>query len=69
MRLLSARLLLLLPALAGCAALARSTTTRFTGDLSAAILDQDDLATVRDGAPAYLLAIDGLIEGVTPSFV
>jgi len=29
--------------------------------LGAAILDQDDPATVRDGAPAYLLLVDGLI--------
>jgi hypothetical protein len=53
-------LLLLLP---GCATLARSATTRFAEDLSNAILDQNDVATVRDGAPAYLLAMDGLIEG------
>jgi hypothetical protein len=32
-------------------------------DLRAAVLDQDDPATVRDGAPAYLIALDGLIEG------
>jgi hypothetical protein len=42
-------LLLLLP---GCATLARSATTRFAEDLSNAILDQNDVATVRDGAPA-----------------
>lgn len=29
--------------------------------LGAAILDQDDPATVRDGAPAYLLLLDGFI--------
>jgi tetratricopeptide (TPR) repeat protein len=32
-------------------------------DISAAILDQNDPETVRDGAPAYLLMIDGLIAG------
>jgi hypothetical protein len=32
-------------------------------DLSSAILDQDDPDIVRAGAPAYLLAIDGLIRG------
>ena len=56
-------LALLLLLLAGCAAMARSATQGFAEDLSLAILDQDDLATVRDGAPAYLLAVDALIEG------
>jgi len=54
---------LLLLLLAGCAAMARSATQGFAEDLSLAILDQDDPATVRDGAPAYLLAVDALIEG------
>jgi hypothetical protein len=56
-------MLSLVLAAAGCAALIRPATSRFTGDLSTAILDQNDPAIVRDGAPAYLLAIDGLIEG------
>lgn len=60
---LAALLLPLVLMSAGCAALARPATNRFAVNLSAAILDQDDLATVRDGAPAYLLAVDGLIEG------
>lgn len=38
-------------------------TQELAGDLTSAILNQDDPATVRDGAPAYLLMIDGLIEG------
>jgi len=53
--------------LSGCAALARSATTGFAENLSNAILDQNDVATVRDGAPAYLLAMDGLIEGDSES--
>jgi hypothetical protein len=32
-------------------------------NLSAAILNQDDPETVRDGAPAYLLLMDSLVEG------
>jgi hypothetical protein len=60
---LAACLLPLALALDGCAALARPATSRFSADLSNAILGQNDLATVRDGAPAYLLAIDALIEG------
>ncbi len=49
--------------LAGCAALMRPATSRFAQNLSTAILDQNDPPTVREGAPAYLLAVDGLIEG------
>jgi hypothetical protein len=38
-------------------------TRRLTGDLGAAIANQDDPATVEAGAPAYLLLADGLIQG------
>jgi len=51
-----------LPSL-GCQMLASSATTRLAENVSAAVLDQDDADLVRDGAPAYLIAIDGLIEG------
>jgi hypothetical protein len=47
----------------GCAALVGRATARLADDLEAALLDQDDPATVRDGAPAFLLMLDGLIEG------
>jgi hypothetical protein len=43
----------------GCASL---VTNRLAGSLGRGILDQDDPQTVRDGAPAYLLLIDGLIQ-------
>jgi hypothetical protein len=49
--------------LAGCAALMRPAGNRFAENLTSSILDQNDVETVRDGAPAYLLAVDGLIEG------
>jgi len=49
--------------LAGCASFFSSTTSRMAGDLSQAIRNQDDPQTVRDGAPAYLLLTDSLIEG------
>ena len=49
--------------LCGCASLMASTTNRMAGDLSQAIRNQDDPKTVRDGAPAYLLLTDSLIEG------
>lgn len=38
-------------------------TEQLAGNLTQAILNQDDPETVRAGAPAYLLLIDGLIEG------
>jgi hypothetical protein len=53
----------LLVLLTGCASLQNSTTSRIAGDLSTAMLNENDLDTVRDGAPAYLLLVDGLIEG------
>ncbi len=49
--------------LSGCASLISSATSRMADNITLAILNQDDPATVRDGAPAYLLMIDGLIEG------
>ena len=54
---------LALSMLSGCASLISSATSRMADNISLAILNQDDPATVRDGAPAYLLMIDGLIEG------
>ncbi len=47
----------------GCAMMASSTTSHLAGDLAGAIANQDDPQTVRDGAPAYLLLVDGLIQG------
>jgi len=62
--LLAAVLLLLLgPVLGGCASLASSAAAGFTANLSTAILEQDDPELVRAGAPAYLLALDGLVAG------
>jgi len=49
--------------LAGCASLIGSVTSRMADNLSLAILNQNDLETVRLGAPAYLLMLDSLIEG------
>ena len=47
----------------GCSSLLESTAGGFANDLSDAILNQDDPETVRDGAPAYLLLVDTLVEG------
>jgi hypothetical protein len=50
-------------ALSGCASMVSSATSKMADNISLAIQNQDDPVTVRDGAPAYLLMIDGLIEG------
>ncbi|MDH3452053.1 MAG: TRAP transporter TatT component family protein [Gammaproteobacteria bacterium] len=44
---------------AGCV----NISERLADSLSGAIQRQTDIETVRDGAPAYLLMIDGLIDG------
>ena len=49
--------------LSGCASLISSATSKMADNITLAILNQDDPQTVRDGAPAYLLMIDGMIEG------
>lgn len=45
--------------ISGCASL---VTNRLAGTLSNSIADQDDPQTVRQGAPAYLILVDGLIQ-------
>lgn len=52
-------LLLLGLSLTACTSM---VTSRLGKNLSQAILNQDDPDTVRAGAPAYLLLVDGLIE-------
>ncbi len=59
----TAALILSLAALSGCASLVSSATSNMADNITLAMLNQDDPATVRAGAPAYLLMIDGLIEG------
>ncbi len=49
-------------AINGCSTIVSSATNSFAGSLSAGILNQNDLQTVRDGAPAYLLLVDGFIS-------
>lgn len=48
-------------ALAGCASLVTSATSGLADNLGAAILNQDDPETVRDGAPAFLLMLDSFV--------
>ena len=47
----------------GCTVLVSSATSGLADDVSAALVDQSDPLLVRDGAPAYLILIDGLIAG------
>ncbi len=62
---LSWPLLLLLTSilLSGCSALMSRATGGLASNLSAAILNQDDPETVRDGVPAYLLMLDSFVAG------
>jgi len=46
---------------AGCSTMMSSATSSLADSLTDAVLDQNDPETVRQGAPAYLLLIDGLI--------
>ncbi|HVF34241.1 MAG TPA: TRAP transporter TatT component family protein [Candidatus Saccharimonadia bacterium] len=50
-------------ALSGCANLASNAMAGLGRDLTAGVLNQDDPQTVADGLPAYLLLLDGLLEG------
>ena len=49
--------------LSGCASIVGSVTSDMADNLTTAILNQNDLETVKTGAPAYLLMIDSMIEG------
>ena len=49
--------------LSACASMMQSATSSMAANLNAAIMNQDDPETVRDGAPAYLLMLDSFIEG------
>jgi len=48
---------------AGCASMMATAGSGLAGNLNTAILNQDDPALVRDGAPAYLLMLDSFVEG------
>ena len=47
----------------GCASLISNAASNFADNLGAAVANQNDPQTVKDGAPAYLLLLDSLIEG------
>ena len=62
---LKAGLILLVGAVSvsGCASIISSAASNFADNLSTAVLNQTDPETVQDGAPAYLLLVDSLLEG------
>ena len=47
--------------LCGCASMVGSVAGNMAEDLGSAILDNPDVTMVREGAPAYLLLMDGLV--------
>ena len=47
----------------GCASMMATAGNTLAGNLSTAILNQDDPELVRDGAPAYLLLLDSFVAG------
>lgn len=49
--------------LISCSSIISSATNKMAKNLSTAIMNNDDLATVRAGAPAYLLMLDSFVEG------
>jgi len=49
--------------LGACASVMQTATNDMAANLSAAIMNQDDPETVRDGAPAYLLLLDSFVTG------
>jgi hypothetical protein len=57
-----AALLLVLPFLFGCSGLVSQAAKPLVDSLGRAINKQNDPQTVREGAPAYLLLIDGMVE-------
>lgn len=49
--------------LTSCSSIISSATNSMAKNISNAITNNDDLETVKSGAPAYLLMLDGFIEG------
>jgi len=54
--------LLVVVGLSGCANLVSGLTAKMADDLAYTILNSDDLDTVREGVPAYLLLIDSFLR-------
>ncbi|ROS01493.1 TRAP transporter TatT component family protein [Sinobacterium caligoides] len=52
-----------LTTLAGCSSLIESQTSQLADNLSNAVYNNDDLATVETALPTFIVMVDGLIEG------
>jgi len=50
--------------LSGCSFFISSATVGMTKNLSQAIYNNNDLATVKAGSPAYLLMVDSMLPGI-----
>ncbi|MFC1827985.1 TRAP transporter TatT component family protein [Thermodesulfobacteriota bacterium] len=48
--------------MSGCSSVVSSTKVKLADNLSHAILNNDDLDTIKTGGPAYLLMIDGMLH-------
>ena len=46
----------------GCSIVVKRVGNSFSGSLNAAVLNHTDLELVRDGAPAYMLLMDSLLQ-------
>jgi uncharacterized protein YceK len=46
----------------GCASYVERTTERFSNNLTSAMMKQPDPDTIRQGAPAYLILVDTMVE-------
>ena len=49
--------------LSGCTNLISGVTSQLADDLAASILNSEDIDTVKEGVPAYLLLIDSFLRG------
>jgi hypothetical protein len=49
--------------LAGCATVVNKASQKLSDDLTAGILNQDDIELAKTGIPSWLLLVDGLIDG------
>ena len=56
-------LMVLLAQLSACATVAATAGGGLAGNLTVAMMNQEDPDIVRDGAPAYLLMLDSFVEG------